>query len=82
MATKKKLVTLEGFVKTYGTQSAAARIIRVHTETLNRWLNKQMVPDGQNLYRLYELGIDLKALGVDEHRIAAVAADVAGSATR
>lgn len=53
-------MTLAEFVKTCGSQEAAARKIGVSFTTVNRWLNKHTVPRGLARARLQQLGVTLK----------------------
>jgi len=49
--------TLGEFVEYHGTQKAAAAVIGVYPETLNRWINKHEKPRGMTLDRLKQLHI-------------------------
>ena len=56
-ATKKP--TLAEWVGRYPSQADAALKIGVPKETLNRWLNHGMTPNGLSLKRLEQLGINV-----------------------
>ncbi len=57
--TTKKKPTLAEWVGQYPSQADAALKVGVPKETLNRWLNHGMTPNGLSLKRLEQLGIDV-----------------------
>lgn len=82
MGTKKKLVTLEEFVKAHGSQRAAAAALGEPEPTINRWLRRKMMPERSSMRWLYQRGIDIRALGATQEEFKEIAAIVESATAR